>query len=66
MPSVFFVYEITPYVLSVTYGNKEPFTHLIIRLCAISGGVVTISRLLETVFHAFVAYIAKRTTFLPS
>eukprot|EP00483_Globobulimina_turgida_P013059 UN13083 len=24
MPSVFFVYEITPYVLSVTYRNKEP------------------------------------------
>ncbi len=65
MPGVFFIYDISPFVLSILNKNSMPFAHLIIRLCAISGGVVTISRLLESVFGVLVVYIAKKRVFLP-
>ncbi len=66
MPGLFFIYDITPFSLSITYANEIPLTRLIIRLCAISGGVVTISRILESAFTALVVYIAKKGVFLPS
>ncbi len=64
-PGLFFIYDISPFVLSIMYGNGMPFTHLIIRLCAISGGVVTISHLLKSGFDALVVYIARKGVFLP-
>ncbi len=65
MPGLFLIYDTSPFVLSIMYRNGMPFAHLIIRLCAIFGGVVTISHLLESGFNTLVACIAKNRVFLP-
>ncbi len=66
LPGLFFIYDITPFSVTITYANEMPLTRLIIRLCAISGGIVTISHILNSAFTALVVYIARKGVFLPS
>lgn len=50
LPGVFFIYEIYPFAVEIS-KNKVPFTHLLIRLMATVGGVLTIARWLDTFLY---------------
>jgi len=47
LPGVFFIYEIYPFAVEIS-ENNVPFTHLLIRLMATVGGVLTVVRLADT------------------
>mmetsp|Transcript_17750 Transcript_17750/g.32100 ORF Transcript_17750/g.32100 Transcript_17750/m.32100 type:complete len:528 (-) Transcript_17750:64-1647(-) len=51
LPGVFFVYEISPFAVEVVQ-QSVPFTHLLIRLMATVGGVITIIGLADAFFYA--------------
>ncbi len=50
LPGVFFIYEIYPFAVEIR-KNSVPFTHLLIRLMATIGGVVTIVRWLDSCLY---------------
>lgn len=60
LPGLFFVYELTPYLVTV---NQERGTLLsfLTGLCAILGGVVTLARLADTVLYKASGLLKKRT-----
>jgi hypothetical protein len=64
LPGVFFVYDISPFILEVAVTHV-PFSHLIIRMCAIAGGIFTVSGLLDGLVF-WVANHMKHRGFLPS
>lgn len=47
LPGVFFIYEIYPFAVEIR-RNSVPFTHLLIRLMATIGGVVTLVKFLDS------------------
>jgi len=52
LPGVFFVYELSPFMVRVT-EESVPFTHFLTGLCAIAGGVFTIAGIIDScIFHA--------------
>lgn len=51
LPGVFFMYEIYPFAVEIS-PNRVPFTHLLIRLLATFGGVMTIARGLDALLYA--------------
>jgi len=51
LPGVFFQYELIPFSVQVT-KSSSPVTHLLIRLLATIGGVLTIASLVDGVFHS--------------
>lgn len=50
LPGVFFIYEIYPFAVEIR-KNSVPLTHLLIRLMATFGGVVTIVRWLDSCLY---------------
>jgi hypothetical protein len=51
LPGVFFIYEIYPFAVEISQ-NSIPFTHLLIRLIAIVGGVFTCASWLDAALCA--------------
>ena len=49
LPGVFFIYEIYPFAVEVT-PTRVPWTHLLIRIMATVGGVVTMVRWADSLF----------------
>jgi hypothetical protein len=47
LPGIFFVYEISPFMIEAK-GSTIPFTHLLTKLCAIVGGVLTVIGVLDS------------------
>lgn len=50
LPGVFFIYEIYPFTVEIR-RNNVPFTHLLIRLMATIGGVVTLVKWLDSCLY---------------
>jgi hypothetical protein len=50
LPGLFFVYEMAPYLVTVTEARGS-FLHFLTGLCAILGGVITLARLADTLLH---------------
>ena len=50
LPGLFFVYEVTPYLVTVS-RERGSFRAFVTGLCAILGGVVTLARLADTLLH---------------
>ena len=50
LPGVFFIYEIYPFAVEIR-KSSVPFTHLLIRLMATIGGVVTLVRWLDSCLY---------------
>jgi len=51
LPGVFFQYELIPFLVKTT-KSSSPVTHLLIRLMATVGGVITIASLVDGIFHS--------------
>ena len=51
LPGVFFVYDISPFAVTVT-EHTTPFSELATSLCAILGGVLTAAALLDSAIYA--------------
>lgn len=49
---VFFVYDVSPFMVEVIPAEETPFSHLLIRLVAVAGGAFAVSGIVNsTVFH---------------
>lgn len=44
---VFFVYDMSPFMVEVIPGTRPPFSHLLTRLCAVAGGALAVSGMLN-------------------
>ena len=55
LPGIFFMYDISPFLHVVTVKSME-FSHFIVRICAVIGGFVAISELVDSIL-----YYTKRT-----
>ena len=51
LPGVFFVYEIYPFAIEIT-RNRVPFAHLLIRIMATVGGVMTIMKWIDSALYS--------------
>jgi len=49
LPGVFWVYDLSAFMVEISYPSV-PFTHFLARLCAVAGGVFTISGFLDSVW----------------
>ena len=59
LPGVFFFYDLTPIKVHIT-EEKESFTHFLTSLCAIIGGVFTVSGIIDhLIFHGHNALAKK-------
>ncbi|TFJ83594.1 hypothetical protein NSK_004699 [Nannochloropsis salina CCMP1776] len=63
LPGVFFIYDLSPFNVEVSTVSV-PFSHFLVKLCAIAGGVFSISRLLDNVFYYSGVFLGKGTGFL--
>jgi Endoplasmic reticulum vesicle transporter len=59
LPGVFFVYDMAPFMLEVT-AERLPLHHLLIRLCAIAGGVYAVSGMLDRLLHYSITHMKGR------
>ncbi len=50
LPGLFMVYEISPFMVQSTV-RSVPFTHFLTQLCAIIGGVFTVSGIIDSVLY---------------
>lgn len=50
MPAVFFIYDLSPIMVHIR-ENRRSFIHFLTSLCAIVGGVFTVSGLLDAILH---------------
>lgn len=51
LPGLFFIYQIYPFAIEVT-AKSVPFTHLLIRITATIGGVMTIVGWIDSMLHS--------------
>eukprot|EP00593_Proboscia_inermis_P000037 CAMPEP_0171293272 /NCGR_PEP_ID=MMETSP0816-20121228/1461_1 /TAXON_ID=420281 /ORGANISM="Proboscia inermis, Strain CCAP1064/1" /LENGTH=222 /DNA_ID=CAMNT_0011763937 /DNA_START=165 /DNA_END=829 /DNA_ORIENTATION=- len=51
IPGVFFIYEVYPFAVEISH-NSVPLTHLILRIMAVIGGVVTITGWVDKFLYA--------------
>mmetsp|Transcript_53495 Transcript_53495/g.121983 ORF Transcript_53495/g.121983 Transcript_53495/m.121983 type:complete len:441 (-) Transcript_53495:274-1596(-) len=56
LPGVFWVYDLSAFMLEITQEETTTFTHFLARLCAVAGGVFTVTGLLHSLYgHALKA-----------
>ncbi|CAM9197181.1 unnamed protein product [Choristocarpus tenellus] len=53
LPGVFFVYDVSPFMVEVRPSPSLPLSHLLIRLCAVAGGAFAVSSMLDGVLFYF-------------
>ena len=51
LPGVFFIYDISPIMVKFT-EKRTSFTHFLVSLCAIVGGVFTVSGIIDSVIYS--------------
>ncbi len=61
LPGVFFFYELSPIMVRFT-ETRQSFFHFLTQLCAILGGVFTVSGMVDIVVYASVRKIAAKQT----
>jgi hypothetical protein len=50
MPGVFFSYELSPLMVKYTQKSNS-FSHFLVNICGIIGGIFTVAGLLDAIFH---------------
>ena len=50
LPGVFFIYDMSPFVVHRT-EESQSFFHFLVRMCAVVGGVFTVSALVDRVIN---------------
>jgi len=59
MPSLYLRYDFSP--VTVRYREvKERFSHFLVQICAVIGGVFTVAGLLDSVVHKSIVHLAKK------
>ncbi len=59
LPAVYFRYDMSP--ITVQYKQyKEKFLHFLIQLCAIVGGIFTVTGIIDGLIHTSVAHLLKK------
>lgn len=48
---IFFVYDVSPFMVEVIPATRLPFSHLVTRLCAVAGGALAVSRIVDAAVH---------------
>lgn len=49
---VFFVYDVSPFMVEVIPADETPLSHLLLRLCAVAGGAFAVAGIVDsTVFY---------------
>ena len=59
LPGLFFVYELTPYLVTISH-ERGSLVQFLTSLCAILGGVVTLARLTDTVLYKASGLLKKK------
>lgn len=60
LPALFFRYDLSPVTVKFSQ-EKETFFHFLVQVCAIIGGVFTVSGLVEGAIHASMASVLKKS-----
>lgn len=59
LPAVYFRFDMSP--ITVKYKTyKENFLHFLIQLCAIIGGIFTVTGIIDAMIHTSVAHLLKK------
>mmetsp|Transcript_47708 Transcript_47708/g.103792 ORF Transcript_47708/g.103792 Transcript_47708/m.103792 type:complete len:348 (-) Transcript_47708:152-1195(-) len=59
MPSLYFRYDFSPVTIKFR-ESKESFSHFIVQLCAVVGGIFTVAGLVDTLVHKSIVTLAKK------
>jgi len=59
MPSLYLRYDFSPVTVQYT-ETRETFSHFVVQICAVVGGVFTVAGLLDSVLHKSIVHIAKK------
>lgn len=59
MPSVYLRYDLSPVTMKYT-ETREAFSHFLVQICAVIGGVFTVAGLLDAVIHKSIVHLAKK------
>jgi len=59
MPSLYLRYDFSP--VTVRYvETKESFSHFLVQICAVVGGIFTVAGLVDSVLHKSIVHLAKK------
>jgi len=62
MPSLYFRYDFSP--VTVQYKEtRESFSHFLVQVCAVIGGIFTVAGVLDSVLHKSIVHLAKKAQF---
>lgn len=62
MPSLYVRYDFSP--VTVQYKeSQESFSHFLVQVCAVIGGIFTVAGVLDTVLHKSIVHLAKKAQF---
>jgi len=59
MPSLYLRYDFSP--VTVRYQEtQEHFSHFLVQICAVIGGIFTVAGILDTLLHKSIVHLAKK------
>mmetsp|Transcript_54389 Transcript_54389/g.157986 ORF Transcript_54389/g.157986 Transcript_54389/m.157986 type:complete len:347 (-) Transcript_54389:145-1185(-) len=62
MPSLYFRYDFSP--VTVRYTEvRESFSHFLVQICAVIGGIFTVAAFLDSLLHRSIVHLAKKAQF---
>ncbi len=59
MPAVYFLYDFSP-IMVIVRDTRPGFLHLLVRLCAVVGGVFAITGMFDKIVHRLVTHVSKQ------
>lgn len=59
MPAMYFRYDISPVTVQFAQ-SRETFSHFLVSVCAIIGGVFTVAGIIDSIVHKSVVHILKK------
>jgi hypothetical protein len=59
-PAIYFRYDLSPVTVKFTHIAESLF-HFLVQVCAIVGGVFTVAGIVDSIIHASVSGVMKRT-----
>jgi len=62
MPSLYLRYDFSPVTVQYT-ERRESFSHFLVQVCAVIGGIFTVAGILDSVLHKSIVHIAKKAQF---
>lgn len=59
MPSLYLRYDFAPVMVQYT-ETRESFSHFLVQICAVIGGIFTVAGMLDSVVHKSILHLAKK------